>query len=115
MKDLQSLVVENIVIWLPALERGQGEFYDAFLMGDGGVEEKYGCVGRKVEAKDWRQRRHRAEVCGSLSCSSISSGSILQMLMCGGCEEAQGSTEEHPGPVHHDHQVGEAPCLAGDC
>ena len=60
MKDLQSLVVENIVIWLPALERGQGEFYDAFLMGDGGVEEKYGCVGRKVEAKDWRQRRHRS-------------------------------------------------------
>ena len=41
-------------------------------------------LGRKVEAKDWRQRRHRAEVCGSLSCSSISSGSILQMLMAEG-------------------------------
>ena len=44
MKDLQSLVEENIVIWSPALDKGQGEFYDAFLMGDGGVEEKYGCV-----------------------------------------------------------------------
>ena len=29
-------------------------------------------------------------------------------------EEAQASTEEHPGSVHHNHQVGEAPCFGED-
>jgi len=43
MEDLLSLVEENIVILLPALERGQREFCEMFLIGEGGVEE-YGCV-----------------------------------------------------------------------
>ena len=35
MEDLLSLVEENIVIWLPALERRQREFYEVFLIGEG--------------------------------------------------------------------------------
>ena len=69
MKDLQSLVVENIVIWLPALERGQGEFYDAFLMGDGGVEEKYGCV--ELWGGRWKLRIGGKEDTGQERCFSI--------------------------------------------